>query len=87
MGAACCGCQAGHAVPAGGCVTPAESRWRLEPPPVPSPLHPPPLGAARKDSLLPAAKKRPNLTAADAVKMQQDAAAPSSSGGGGGKGR
>lgn len=37
--------------------------------------------SARKDTLLPAAKKRPTLSAADALKMQQDAA--SGSGGGG----
>lgn len=45
--------------------------------------HARPLGAARKDTLLPAAKKRPNLSAADAVKMQQDVASGSGSGGGG----
>ena len=38
--------------------------------------------SSRKDGLLPAAKRRPTLSAADAVQMQQDAAAASGSGGG-----
>ena len=37
--------------------------------------------SARKDTSIPAAKKRPNLSAADAIKLQDDsAAAPSGSG-------
>lgn len=51
------------------------------------PTHPQTCPAARKDSLLPAAKKRPNLSAADAVQMQQDAASSSGGGASGSKGR
>lgn len=38
--------------------------------------------SARKDTLLPAAKKRPTLSAADAVKLQEDVASGSSASGG-----
>ncbi|PRW56736.1 Serine threonine- kinase CTR1 [Chlorella sorokiniana] len=43
--------------------------------------------SARKDSLLPAAKKRPDFSAADAVQMQQDAASSNGSGASGSKKR
>lgn len=74
--ALCCCCRSGSAAQAAG----GGGGGKEEAPASTSVINYTYFDSARKDTLIPAAKKRPNLSAADAIKLQDDSAAPSGSG-------